>query len=152
MENNINIRKATEKDFDVLYVLGKNTPELQTSATEEFMDRDGFLSAINSKENVFLITVADKIPVGFVYATTNDLDKPLRDKWSCLVYLAVMPEYRRRGIAQKLYEACIKELKIRNINHIYAWANCESDGAIIKFNKKQGFHEGHKYIWMDKEI
>lgn len=152
MENNINIRKAAKKDFDALYALGKSTPELQASATEEFMDADEFLSVINSRENVFLIAVIDNIPVGFIYATTNDLDKPLRNKWACLVYLAVSPEYRKRGIAQKLYDACVAELKTRGIRHIYAWANCESDGAIIKFNKKQGFREGHKYIWMDKEI
>lgn len=38
----INLRPASLDDFVELYALGKETPELRVSATEEFMDADEF--------------------------------------------------------------------------------------------------------------
>ena len=36
------IRKAILDDFDQLYSLGLNTPELKVSSTEDFMDPEEF--------------------------------------------------------------------------------------------------------------
>ena len=38
------------------------------------------------------------------------------------------------------------------VTNIYSWVNNESDGAMIEFMKKQGFAQGHNYLWMDKKI
>jgi len=76
----------------------------------------------------------------------------MQKKWACLTYLVTKPEYRKIGIAQKLYDRCLKELKVLGITNLYVWANCESDRSIIYFMKKNGFSEGHKYVWMDKKI
>jgi len=63
----------------------------------------------------------------------------------------VKPEYRKKGVAQELYDACTKDLKDHGVTRIYGWANTESD-SIIQFMKKNGFAEGHRYIWMDGEL
>ncbi|MEI8223796.1 MAG: GNAT family N-acetyltransferase [bacterium] len=149
----MNIRPATEQDFPRLYEIGSQTPELRVSATESFMDADEFKWAITEYKNaVFLIAELDGSIVGFIYANAKDLDKPVKHKYACLVYMTVLPEFRKQGIAKELYATCLSELKSKGITHMYGWANAESDGAIISFLEKEGFAKGHKYVWMDREI
>lgn len=148
----MHIRRPTTSDFDALYVLGKNTPELRVSATQEFMDRDEFEMAIRNPSGVFLIAEIDNKIGGFIYASGDDKDKPLQKRWACLVYLVVAPDLRGHKIATKLYDACVAELKDKDITHLYGWAHTEGDGAILSFMKKNGFTAGHTYQWMDKEL
>ena len=148
----MNIRKAAVKDFEALYQIGLATPEFKVSASGEFMEPDEFLSVIENPFGTFLLAEDDGVPVGFFYANRKSDDRGLRTKWACLVYLVVKLEYRKQGVAQMLYDACIKELKTHGVTNVYGWACAESDGGIIRFLEKQGFSEGHKYIWMDKKI
>ncbi|KKP29136.1 MAG: hypothetical protein UR15_C0022G0008 [Parcubacteria group bacterium GW2011_GWA2_31_28] len=69
-----------------------------------------------------------------------------------LVYLVTLPEFRRKGIAKQLYSECEKRMREKGITHFYSWANAEGKGEIIQFLKKEGFAEGHKYVWMDKKL
>lgn len=147
----INIRLASLEDLPALYEIGKNTIELKVSSTEEFMSMDELKWSIENPENIFLIAENNNRAVGFIYANSKDKDKPFKDRYACLVYLAVIPEFRRTGIAEKLYSQCEIKLKEIGINFIYGWANADSK-QIIKFMKKHGFSEGHKYIWMDKKL
>lgn len=152
VQSEVEIKIATVKDFDVLYTLGKATPEFKVGASGEFMEEDEFRSAIENPNGVFLLADVGGEIAGFVYAGYKDIERGPNSKWACLVYLVVRPENRGGGVAQKLYSECVKKLKERGITDIYAWANIESDGSIVKFLEKQGFDEGHKYMWMDKEI
>ena len=148
----MNISSVVDSDFDMLYRFAKGIPELKVSATEEFMDRDEFKWAMRNPNGIFLVAKIGLKIVGFINANMRDIERPYPRKWACLVYLAVAKDSRKYGIATLLYKACINILKEKGITDVYGWANAESDGAIIAFMKKQGFAEGHKYIWMDKEI
>lgn len=148
----IKIRPVAEKDFAELYDLGNNTPELKVSGTEDFMDKDEFRFSMTDAKSVFLVAETEGELAGFIYAGTQDAERPLPNKWACLVYLVVKPKFHRCGIASELYNHCLAELKKRNITNLYCWASVESDGAIGQFMKKQGFAEGHQYMWMDKKI
>lgn len=148
----IKIRQVEQKDFAELYALGENTPELKVSATEDFMDKDEFRFSMTDAKSVFLVAEVEGSLAGFIYAGMQDAERPLPNKWACLVYLVVAPKFRRRGIASELYTHCLAELKKRNITNLYCWASAESDGAIGQFMKKQGFAEGHQYMWMDRKI
>jgi GNAT superfamily N-acetyltransferase len=146
------VRRAESKDFDVLYALGCQTPEFQVSSSGGFMEPDEFMSAIENPNGLLLLAESDRVILGFIYANRNDPERSQKTKWACLVYFMVKPEFRKKGIAQRLYEECIKELKSLGISKVYTWANTESDGSIIQFMKKNGFNEGHKYVWMDRDI
>ena len=146
----MNIRPASADDFAELYQIGKNTPELRVSATEEFMDADEFKWSITNPHGVFLVAEDKSKKIGFIYANTRDMERPFEHKYACLVYLVVIPEFRRQGVAQKLHSECEKRLKKFGVTNIFCWANTEANGEIIKFMKRQGFAEGHKYLWMDK--
>ena len=148
----ITIRKAEAKDVDTLYDIGLNTPELQVSATEAFMERDEFNWAITNHRGVFMLAELGGKMAGFIYANTDDKEKPFKNRYACLVYLVVLSQFRGKGIAQALFEKCHEELRNMGATHIYGWANSESDSGIIPFMKKQGFAEGHNYKWMDREI
>ena len=128
------------------------TPEFKVSSSGEFMEEDEFMAAIEDTSSVFLLAESGSEVLGFIYANRQDPERASKTKWACLVYLVVKQEYRGRGVAQKLYDSCIEELKKYGITRLYGWANSESDGSIIKFMRKNGFNEGHKYIWMDKNI
>ncbi len=145
------IRKANLKDFKELYKLGLNTPELRVSKDEPFMDKDDFKSRILSKRHIFLVAENNEKIAGFICANAKDIDRPLKNKYACLVYIAVLPEYRRHGLATLLYDKCIKELKGMGITHIYGWADADTE-AVQKFLISKGFKAGDKCIWMDKKL
>ncbi len=148
----VKIRKAEISDFKELYEIGKNTPELRVSGTEVFMDADEFEWAIKNSKSVFLVAEHKKQIVGFIYTSAKDLDKPFQHRYACLVYIVVLPEFRRKGTAKKLYNESERRLRTLGITHNYLWANIEGNGEIVKFMKNRGFKEGHKYMWMDKKI
>ncbi len=148
----INIREAKETDFEELYALGKNTPEFRVSATEEFMHPEEFRWSLTDASGVFLVAEVGEELVGFIFANSEDLGRPYPEKYSCLVYLVVVPEFQKQGIAKMLYDECVKRLKTKGITHMYGLASAESNGAIIAFMKNQGFAKGHTYTWMDKKL
>jgi ribosomal protein S18 acetylase RimI-like enzyme len=146
------VRHAESKDFDVLYKLGCQTPEFEVSSSGRFMEPDEFMFAIENPKGALLVAESGGAIAGFIYANRNDPERAQKTKWACIVYIVVKSEFRKQGIAQKLYDECIKELKGFGISKVYTWANTESDGNIVQFMNKNGFSEGHKYVWMDREI
>ena len=147
------IRAASLDDFEELYSIGRNTPELKVSATEEFMDAEELRWSVQNPDGVFLLAEENKEKiVGFLYANAKDIERPFENRYACLVYVAVAAEFRRQGIAKQLYAECERRLKERGVTHLYGWAHAEGDGQMIEFMKKQGFAEGHQYVWMDKRI
>src|SRR3989344_347054 len=120
------IRKAKLRDFKELYSMGMNTSELRVSASEPFMDRDDFKLRILDKSHVFLLAEDNKKPIGFICANAKDMDRPLKNKYACLVYMAVLPKYRKHGIATKLYDCAIKKLKKMGVTHVYGWADADT--------------------------
>jgi GNAT superfamily N-acetyltransferase len=147
------VRKATTEDFSALYAIGLATPEFQVSSTVAFMEEDEFLQAILSSFGCFMLAETDEGEIiGFVYANQQDPEMVPRMKWACLVYLMVRPEWRKQGVAQALLDSCIADLKNRGTTNLYGWAHAEGNGSMIKFLKKNRFSEGHKYVWMDREL
>lgn len=145
------IRPAQVKDLEELFSLGKNTPELRTSATEEFMDKEELKWCIANPECVFLVAEEDQKLCGFIYANAKDKERPFPNKYACLVYLAVLPEFRKKGVATLLYEECEKKLKEMGINWLYGWA--KADGVpILSFLEGRRFQKGQEYVWMDKRL
>lgn len=146
----MNIRRATLEDFDELYQLGQNTPELRVSEDEPFMDRDDFEERLKSKSQVFLLAESKEKVIGFILASTNDNDKPIKNKYACIVYIAVAQDARKKGVATALYDECTKELKKLGTTNIYTWADMNS--GVIDFMKNKGFQKGKISMWMDKKL
>lgn len=146
------IRRATLSDFETLYQIGLQTPELRVSATEVFMDADEFRWCITNPDGVFLVAENDGAIAGFIYATANDAERPFVHKYACMVYLVVTPAYQKQGIARALSAECETRLRNMGITHVYTWANAEGNAGIIAHLKHNGFTQGHQYVWMDKAL
>ncbi len=146
------IRAATRDDFEELYSLGSAIKEFKVSVDESFMDKDEFLLRITNDEDIFLVADMGRKIVGFALFGLSDKDRPLKHRYACLVYLVVEVDYRRKGIAGKLYEEGVRLLRERGIGYIYSWANVQSDGSMITFLKKRGYEKGQQYVWMEKKL
>src|SRR4029078_10885904 len=78
--------------------------------------------------------------LGFLYAT-------LKESSARIVFLAVLPEYRRRGIGTALHY----ELKAhipREVALVGVYALLDS--PVIPFLEKIGYIPGKQYMWMDR--
>jgi N-acetylglutamate synthase-like GNAT family acetyltransferase len=144
------IRKATMKDFKTLYDIGLRTPELSVS-DGAFMDRKEFRWYIVNRHAVFLVAEENGRIAGFICANTRDTERAAEHECACIVYLVVLPGYRKRGLATALFKECVRQLKKKRIRYIFTWANAKSK-PIQKFMEKQGLKKGHACIWMDKSI
>lgn len=146
------IRKAIIDDFQALYSLGLDCPELQTNPNQPFMEPDEFHWSIENPFGVFLLAGdSDKI-VGFVYANMQDMERPIPERWACLVYLAVASDQRSRGIATQLYDAVVTQLRNQGVTRLYGWAHAKESSPIEAFLQRHGFEPGGLYRWYDKQI
>lgn len=144
------IRSATAGDLDALYRLALATPELKTSESLDFMDRDELEAVIGNNECIFICAEAGDELVGFIFARMDDIDRPLAKHWACLVYVVVAPKWRGEGIATRLIERCTAQLRGRGVTNVYAWARMEGD--VVPFLRGCGFDTGNVYRWMDRVV
>lgn len=146
------IRKAAEKDFEQLYALGLATPEIRVSDANVFMQPAEFRDAMLQPSGVFLVAEIGGDCAAFIYANTVDVEKKDYDRWACIVYVVVKSEYRGQGIASRLIERCLDELRGRGIDAVYAWAREEQGAKIGAVLRRHGFGAGHLYRWHDRKI
>ena len=142
------VRKAELEDAPRLYRIGLSTPELKVSSQVDFMTPKELESSITTPDGIFLLAKCDYLTVGFIFALINDLDKLPNDSQACIIYLVVVPKFRRQGVAQKLYDQLQKELTARGIVYTYVWA-CPTSG-VVNFMERQGYKSGRTCVWMDK--
>lgn len=64
--------------------------------------------------------------------------------------LAVDPAFQRRGIAGKLMDACLEELKNRGIAGVHLITS--ADGILPAFYERYGFSKENQVILMGKEM
>jgi GNAT superfamily N-acetyltransferase len=147
------VRPAELGDFESAYALGKRTPELRVAGNQDFMDPEEFRWCMTDKKHsVFFVAqhTGTREIIGFVYATSNDMERPYPGKWACLVYMAVDERARREGLGTSLYESCLNSLRMMGCQFVYGWAS--AGGQIVRFMEDKGFHIGQKYVWVHKEL
>jgi ribosomal protein S18 acetylase RimI-like enzyme len=137
----VNVRRALRVELDRLFQLALSVPELQASNQRVFMDKGEF--------NRWLFEVMDTVTLvaerrgrilGFLYAT-------LEETSARIVFLAVLPEYRRRGIGTALHQ----ELKAhipREVAFVGGYALLDS--PVVPFLEKIGYIPGKQYLWFDR--
>jgi mycothiol synthase len=78
-----------------------------------------------SSEGV-LIAEWNREPAGMVDAY---IDKQRDDRKGFIQSLAILPEYRRKGIGKRLVEMALKSLKQRGMRTVEAWAQSDREGC-----------------------
>ncbi|HEX3127281.1 MAG TPA: GNAT family N-acetyltransferase [Thermoanaerobaculia bacterium] len=137
----VNVRRAYRVELDRLFQLALSVPELQASNQRVFMDKGEFNRWLFEVMNtVTLVAERRGRILGFLYAT-------LEETSARIVFLAVLPEYRRRGIGTALHH----ELKVhipREVAFVGIYALLDS--PVIPFLEKIGYLPGKQYLWMDR--
>lgn len=94
-------------------------------------------------ESIILAEDDDKL-IGTVFI--------IYDPWnSCVYHLGVQPDYRNRGIANKLMDKAEERLKARGINEITLFVE-EENSKVVEFYKKRGWTVCYKSFCMEKKL
>ncbi len=142
------IRDAKVSDAGIVMDMLIRTPELQGSGEMDAVySNDYVLDCIKDKEmNVVLLAEVDNEVVGMLIAETWK-----KKKYSFLVNFVVMPEYRNKGIGNKLYseyETYCKKKKLKTITALVQMSNKK----MLSFCNKKGFKTGHRLFFLEKDI
>jgi ribosomal protein S18 acetylase RimI-like enzyme len=137
----VNIRRAYRVELDRLFQIALSIPELQASNQRIFIDKGEFNRWLFEILNtVTLVAERRGRILGFLYATLEETSVRI-------VFLAVLPEYRRRGIGTALHH----ELKAhipREVAFVGLYALLDS--PVVSFFEKIGYLPGKQYLWMDR--
>jgi len=129
------IRKATEKDIPQLILLIKKSFEKSKSwAIDETNN------VINKKEGVIYVAVDNNKFIGFI-GLKKYQERPWAEKFIdfkksiALSWIALLKEYRGKGIGSKLLDVADEQVKKWGKERI--WLNCKEDR--INFYKRNGY-------------
>lgn len=117
------IRKYIESDLSSLNVL--------------LNDVYGIEKVICTTDNIELVAIEDEVVVG--YLMINKMHDSIRNIYYCMLnYVCVSKEYRRMGIATKLFEEVFNICRFENISYIELTSNAARVEAHALY-KKLGF-------------
>ena len=113
--------------------------------------KKAFIKDIRYKDSIFLIALDDKKIVGYIYGIVRDDQHPLFKpvKTGELNDIAVLKEYRSKGIASLMWKELDKWFKRQDCKMITLSVNCNNDHAQEVY-KKWGFETF--YLRMIKSI
>lgn len=114
------------------------------------MTLDELKSAIMNSGSVTYLARQDNEIIGFCLGSTGDPDRCSDGTQACIIYVAVSPQHRRRGIATALLRAVIERLKQNGVSYIYTWA-CPTSG-LVRICEQIGMKAGRSCVWMDMQI
>ncbi|HYU35397.1 MAG TPA: GNAT family N-acetyltransferase [Thermoanaerobaculia bacterium] len=136
--------EASTFGLDDLYELGLTIPELAVSPRFRFMECEEFLATFGDPaSSLVLVATAGGSLLGFLAAS-------LEGETAWIVYLAVLPAARGKGVGRSLSERCFELLAGRRLRRVtcFAAAGSELEGAL----RRRGFQEGQRFFFMDREI
>lgn len=130
-----------------VYEFARTVPELAVSASGEFMTPEEFVTATSAEGSLFYVATINGSFTGFLLASIGDLDTGGDKKQACIVYVATVNLYRRRGIADNLILQCLSDLKKKGVEYVYTWA--DKDSGVMKVLERSRFKTGKACVWMD---
>ena len=140
------ITKMTVEDIDEVYNLGIGQKEF-ASANGIFWSKDQLKNWCQSQSDVLLVAKKDDQIIGFsFYATHLPTGKITWEN------LYVAPAARRMGVAAKLTEEGLKQIKLLDYTYVMLCVNAENQELFASFVEKYGFKRGDKVLWVDKII
>ncbi|MBM4350580.1 MAG: GNAT family N-acetyltransferase [Deltaproteobacteria bacterium] len=142
----VNIRPMTVDDVGAiveidLKVIGKSRPDYWKKMVPE-NPQYPFLSLVAEFEG--------KV-IGFVLGEVSGWEFGVPDTIGWLSIIGVDPDYQHKGVARRLSQEFIKNLKSINVSVIYTLVNW-NDWDLLKFYKEMGFTRGGDMINLELKI
>jgi len=143
----VKIRRGKLSDLKELMKFLNDAPELSSGSAEETYSKSYVKACLQDKNRDLVLIAEDrKKIIGFLMAELWQ-----KKKNSFFLDLFVVPEFRERGIANRLreeYENILKKLKIDHISCLVLLTNKKMQ----KHVEKRGFKRGHKFYYYEKEL
>lgn len=144
--SSVKIRPMTIDDLDAiieidLKVIGKSRPDYWKKMVPE-NPQYPLLSLVAEFEG--------KV-IGFVIGEVSGWEFGVPDTIGWLSIIGVNPDYQHKGVARKLSQEFIKNLKAMNVSVIYTLVNW-NDWDLLKFYKEMGFTRGGDMINLELKI
>ncbi len=142
----VDIRPITPEDIEAIVeidrkVVGKSRPEYWRKMVPE-NPQHPFLSLVAEYEG--------KV-IGFVLGEVSGWEFGVPDTIGWLTIIGVDPEHQHKGVARKLSQEFIKNLKAMNIRVVYTLVNW-NDWDLLKFYRAMGFTRGGDMINLELKI
>jgi ribosomal protein S18 acetylase RimI-like enzyme len=147
----ITIREMELDDLAPIYHLGeklftaREAPNLYRT-----WDEYELVELFNSDSELCLVAESEGKVIGFALGTTIEKDRSAW-KYGHLVWLGVLPEYRRAGAAARLFNQ-LKELMAREGVRIVI-VDTEADNlSALHFFRKMGFGKPEEHIYLSLNL
>lgn len=139
------IRKAKINDLDELLTIGNSVSEFKVNVeTSTFWPRDVLDRIIKSENNPLIIAEDNNEICGFIISNYNPTFKK-----AIIENVYVIKERRGEGIADKLLNQLITELKALGCEYVVSLIETETSDNPVEFYKRNGFSRGIDCVWMD---
>lgn len=138
------IRKATQKDLNIIQQLNNELFELELEHFDTYLTKnwplskqgyDFFENAITN--DLVLVAQIDDNVIGYLHASKADI--PYYDfEIAELCNMCITKTYRKQGIGKKLYDEFVSYYNSQSVNHFIVTASYKNESAQA-FYKKLGF-------------
>jgi len=146
MSSDIKIRRAKKEDISKILALGRKTKEFSAGGKTRFYGKKEVSEFIrNPKNNLLLVALQENKLIGFIYA------KIITSEWCLFESMAIIKNFRKKGIATLLFDELHSIIKNRGIEIIEAYIS-PTNKNIRRFCKKFGFKEIKNFILVEKEV
>lgn len=155
---NLEIRKATHKDAELLLNIGRqtffekftenNSEENMLKYAAEAYTSEKILSELNNPNSQFYLAKLNNKTVGYFKINFGDAQIELQDPQALeLERIYVLKEFQGRKIGQMLFDKTIELAKKAAVNYVWlgVW---EENLRAIKFYEKNGLKAFSKHIFM----
>ena len=143
------VQKATNDDSRVL---AEMAVQMWDSHTVDELE-SGFIDALNNDGAVLFIKYLDSKPVGFAQCglRTDYVEGTNTSPVGYLEGVFVKADYRNKGYAKELLDACEKWAKDKGCTEFASDCELNNSGS-LKFHMAMGFEETNRIICFRKEI
>ena len=100
--------------------------------------------SLDSEEGKTLVSEEQGAAVGFAKLIEFHVGG---DKYGCILWLAVHPEHRRKGIASMLVKAGIETLKHDGAGAVFASVQRRNEASLATFSKEGFWRMGFLGLW-----
>ncbi len=100
--------------------------------------------SVDSKEGKMLVSEFEGTVVGFAKLTEFSIE---RHKYGCILWLAVHPNHRRKGIASALVQASVEELKRDGAEAVFASVQRRNKASLATFDREGFKRVGFVSLW-----
>lgn len=156
--DNLEIRKATQKDTKLLLNIGRqtffekftenNSEENMLQYAAESYTFEKILSEVNNPNSQFYLATINDQTAGYLKINFGEAQTELQDPQALeLERIYVLKEFQGKKIGQLLFEKTLELAKKAAVNYVWlgVW---EENKSAIKFYEKNGLKAFSKHIFM----